>query len=47
MTCLVFIDESGDLGLKGSKYLVLACLIVSDDRPLKRIIKCRVQSVLS
>ena len=38
MTCFIFIDESGDLGL-GSKYLVLACLIVSDDKPLRRIIK--------
>ncbi|MFH1835829.1 MAG: DUF3800 domain-containing protein [Methanobacteriota archaeon] len=39
MTCFIFIDESGDLGLRGSKYLVLACLIVSDDKPLRRLIK--------
>ena len=35
----VFIDESGDLGMKGSKYLVLAALIVNDFRFLDRIIK--------
>ena len=35
----IFIDESGDLGLKGSDYLVLAALLVEDCRPLDRIIK--------
>ncbi|MFH1199800.1 MAG: DUF3800 domain-containing protein [Candidatus Micrarchaeota archaeon] len=35
----VFIDESGDLGMGGSKYLVLAALAVDDPAPLKRIIK--------
>lgn len=35
----VFIDESGDLGLKGSKYLVLAALIVEDSRKLEKLIK--------
>ena len=35
----LFIDESGDLGLRGSKYLVLAALFVKEERPLNRIIK--------
>jgi len=35
----MFIDESGDLGMKGSKYLVLACLVTKDPKSLKRIIK--------
>jgi len=35
----IFIDESGDLGLTGSKYLVLAALIVTDFSPLNRIVK--------
>ncbi len=35
----VFIDESGDLGMKGSKYLVLAALIVNDFSFLDKIIK--------
>jgi len=35
----VYIDESGDLGLKGSKYMVLAALIVKDFKPLNRIVK--------
>ena len=35
----IFIDESGDLGLNGSKYLILSALIVNDYRPLDRIIK--------
>ena len=42
MICLleyVFIDESGDLGAGGSKYLVLAALIVSEFDSLDRIIK--------
>lgn len=37
--CFVFIDESGDLGEKGSRYLVLAALIVPDHAALERIIK--------
>ncbi|RLG27292.1 hypothetical protein DRN85_00860 [Methanosarcinales archaeon] len=35
----IFIDESGDLGLDGSKYLVLSALIVKDYSSLDRIIK--------
>lgn len=35
----IFIDESGDLGMRGSQYLVLAALFVEDYRPLDRIIK--------
>lgn len=35
----VFIDESGDPGLYGSRYLVLAALIVSNPKALDRIIK--------
>jgi hypothetical protein len=35
----VFIDESGDLGLNGSNYLILAALLVADYLPLDRIIK--------
>ena len=35
----IFIDESGDLGLGGSKYLVLSALIVEDYFPLYRMIK--------
>ena len=35
----IYIDESGDLGLKGSKHLVLAALAVDELRPLDRIIK--------
>lgn len=39
MRVFVYIDESGDLGLNGSKYMVLAALIVKDYAPLDRIIK--------
>ncbi len=39
MVRYLFIDESGDLGREGSRYLVLSCLIVSDEKPLERIIK--------
>ena len=39
MVRYLFIDESGDLGMNGSRYLVLSCLIVSDEKPLGRIIK--------
>ncbi|MFA6329935.1 MAG: DUF3800 domain-containing protein [Candidatus Micrarchaeia archaeon] len=35
----VFIDESGDLGERGSKYLVLAAIVIEDQKPLKNIIK--------
>ncbi len=35
----IYIDESGDLGLKGSEYLVLAALLVDDYSCLDRIIK--------
>ncbi|KHO47817.1 MAG: hypothetical protein QT00_C0002G0479 [archaeon GW2011_AR5] len=35
----MYIDESGDLGEKGSKYMVLAALLVDDPRNLDRIIK--------
>ncbi|MDD2666451.1 MAG: DUF3800 domain-containing protein [Methanocellales archaeon] len=37
--CFIFIDESGDLGMKGSNYMVIAALFVKDYRPLDRIIK--------
>jgi hypothetical protein len=39
VTKYIYIDESGDLGQKGSKYLILAALIVDDPKPLNRIIK--------
>jgi hypothetical protein len=35
----LYIDESGDPGLKGSKYLLIVALQVNDFRPLDRIIK--------
>lgn len=35
----LYLDESGDCGEKGSKYLILAALIVDDPAPLDRIIK--------
>src|SRR3989344_5906311 len=35
----VFIDESGDLGLKGSRYLVLSALIIGETKLLDRVIK--------
>jgi len=35
----MYIDESGDLGLRGSKHMVISALIVDDPAPLKRIIK--------
>ncbi|MCX6803052.1 MAG: DUF3800 domain-containing protein [Candidatus Diapherotrites archaeon] len=35
----IFIDESGDLGDKGSRFFVLAALLVKDPKPLDRIIK--------
>jgi len=35
----IYIDESGDLGQFGSKYFVVAAIIVDDPLELKRIIK--------
>ncbi|MEK6887429.1 MAG: DUF3800 domain-containing protein [Candidatus Aenigmatarchaeota archaeon] len=35
----MYIDESGDLGGKGSKYMVLAALLIDEPRNLDRIIK--------
>ncbi|SCG86914.1 putative protein (plasmid) [Methanobacterium congolense] len=35
----MFLDESGDLGPKGSKYFVIAALAVEDPKKLDRIIK--------
>lgn len=35
----MYIDESGDLGSKGSKYMVLAALLVDNPKDLDRIIK--------
>jgi len=39
MPTYIFIDESGDLGLNGSKYMILTALMVSDYVPLDRLIK--------
>lgn len=35
----IYIDESGDLGKAGSKYIVLAALIIDNPQDLDRIIK--------
>ena len=35
----MYIDESGDLGDLGSKYIVITALLVNDSAPLDRIIK--------
>lgn len=35
----MYIDESGDLGGSGSKYMVLAALLAENPRDLDRIIK--------
>lgn len=35
----MFLDESGDLGLKGSNYLVIAALVVKKPKRLDKIIK--------
>ena len=35
----VYIDESGDLGVYGSKFFIVAAIIVDDPLELKRIIK--------
>ncbi len=34
-----FIDESGDLGKRGSRYFTIAALVVDDPLKLERIIK--------
>lgn len=39
MVRFVYIDESGDLGERGSRFLVLAALIMPDYSPLDRIIR--------
>jgi len=40
----IFLDESGDLGFnfkkkKTSKYFVIACLFVKEERPIEKITK--------
>lgn len=35
----IFIDESGDLGDKGSKYFILAAILVEDKKVLEKLIK--------
>ncbi len=35
----IYIDESGDLGEAGSKYMILSALIIEDSKELDRIIK--------
>lgn len=35
----LFIDESGDLGIRGSKYLILAGLFVEDRKSIDKILK--------
>ena len=35
----IFIDESGDLGDKGSKYFVLAAILVEDKKVLEKLIR--------
>ncbi|KZX11429.1 DUF3800 domain-containing protein [Methanobrevibacter filiformis] len=35
----LFIDESGDLGIKGSKYIVISAILVENTNELNRIIK--------
>ena len=35
----MFIDESGDLGERGSRFLVLSCLLINDPKKLDKIIK--------
>ncbi len=35
----IFIDESGDLGKKGSKYFLITALIINDEKPFDRLIK--------
>jgi len=35
----IYIDESGDLGINGSKYMVIASLLIDNPKKLNRIIK--------
>ena len=35
----VFIDESGDLGIRGTDYFVMAMIVVDNEKPLRRIVK--------
>ncbi|MBT3464974.1 DUF3800 domain-containing protein [archaeon] len=35
----LYIDESGDLGLKGSKFLIISCIVTKSPAKLDRIIK--------
>ncbi|AIS32776.1 MULTISPECIES: DUF3800 domain-containing protein [Methanobacterium] len=35
----MFLDESGDPGIRGSNYLIIASLLVEDTQPLRKIIK--------
>lgn len=35
----IFIDESGDLGKKGSKYFLITALIINNEKPFDRLIK--------
>ncbi|MDP3033739.1 MAG: DUF3800 domain-containing protein [Methanobacteriaceae archaeon] len=35
----IFIDESGDPGIRGSKYMVIASLLIDNPKKLNRIIK--------
>ncbi|MFH1520200.1 MAG: DUF3800 domain-containing protein [Candidatus Micrarchaeota archaeon] len=39
MFAYIYIDESGDLGGRGSKHLILAAIVVEDYKALDRIIK--------
>lgn len=39
MTKYIYIDESGDMGEKGSRHLIIVAIIVDEYRPLDRIIK--------
>ncbi|MFH1637842.1 MAG: DUF3800 domain-containing protein [Candidatus Woesearchaeota archaeon] len=35
----IYLDESGDLGLRGSRYLVISALIINNPKEINRIIK--------
>ena len=35
----LYIDESGDLGISGSKYMIISCLLVNNFSEMDRIIK--------
>ena len=39
MSIHIYVDESGDLGMRGSKYFVIAALKTKDPKSLERIIK--------